>query len=559
MNDLSEFRVLFLKALEVAPRLIGHQDRNPLSPVYGIFGRRYWGWKSAAMPDASNQYAVYYLALLWSLDDADNRFYHQDVLIKWISAGIDALSKLQHKDGSFDQMFPNEHSVGVTSYAVLAIIETDKILGSYFPEDIKSKIGRILERAGKFLIRNKEEYGVISNHIALFAVTFNELWKVTGSKIYKDRCAEQINLLLKSASREGWFKEYEGADPGYETQCIYYLACLAKEGWDTLKEPLGMAVRDYMPYFVHPDGSLGGLYGSRNTSLFYPAGFSQLCDEYPETAKILKCMCKGVAEGNSPSPAYLDLPNALRLAVNYLLAWKNLIEKKTFINKGDYMLPWERNNIYKKFTEAGVAVFGTPAYYCLTGLKKGGVLKIFDKATGQLVFEDGGYSAELGEKQIVTQVHNNPDIEYGNNSFSLTQPFFKVNLRRMTPFRYLVILFLGMTAFRLRFFRERFKKIMVRYLVTSKEPAASMFERRITFADMAIKVQDKITPIRNAQLKNVRSSKDHFAIHMASADYFDFSSPVRSSEISIPMVNKKGITIDYLLTFKGGELSVNIR
>ncbi len=559
MNNLSDFRVLFSKALEIAPRVIGHQDRNPLSPTYGIFGRRYWAWKNAAMPDASNQYAIYYLALLWSLDDSENRFFHQDELIKYIAAGIDAWCRLQHKDGSFDQMFPNEHSVGVTSYTALAVIETNKILGSYFSKNIKSKMAYALERAGKFLIKNKEEYGLISNHLALFAVTFNELWKITGINIYKEKCAEQIDLILKNTSKEGWFKEYESADPGYTTQCAYYLSRLVREGWDILKKPLGVAVKEYLPYFVHPDGSLGGCYGGRNTVLFYPAGFSQLFGEYAEAPKILKCMCQGITEGNSPSPASLDLPNASRLAVNYLLAWKDLKEKNSLINKNDYLLPWERSKIYKKFPEAGVVISGAPFYYCVIGLDKGGVLKIFDKTSRKLVFEDGGYSAELDNKQIATQVYSNSKIEYGDNSLRLIQPFFAINLRRVTPLKYLVILFLGMTAFRFKFFREKFKKILVNHLITGKHPVDCRLERQITFDDITIKIRNRIVALNNARLRNLRSSKNHVTIHMASANYFDFSFPGSCKEIVIPAVAKKGVTIDYLFTFRDGKFSETIR
>jgi len=546
---MSDFSVLFSKALEVAPRILGHQDRNVLSPTYGIFERKYWAWKTSAVPDASNQYAIYYLALLWSLEEETNPFYHSDKVLEWACAGIDTWCSLQKRDGSFDQVFHNEHSVGATSYTLLAILETRKILGDSLRKDTRLRMAASIDKAGRFLLSNDETYGIISNHSALFAVTFHELWDITQDKRYKQKCNEQINTILKNMSEEGWFKEYEGTDPGYMTQCIYYLVKLKEAGWHILDKPIDLAIKEYLPYFIHPDGSLGGCYGSRNTAIFYPAGVALLSCEYAEAKGMLKCMCDGITKGNSPSPASQDLPNAIRLAVNYLLAWEQIKkEENNLKDKSNYCLPWEREKLYKKFPEAGAVVVSTPHYYAISGVKKGGVLKVFDKQNRCFVCEDNGYFANIGKKRVATQVFNDSNAEYLDNSVKVIQHFFFVNLRKMSSLKYLLISIFGMTLFHIKFVREKFKQIMVKYLITGKHRTFHFYERQLVFNDSEIKVKDRIFPSKKKQLKKLRGGVTYSTIHMASADYFDSSCLREEETVIIPEVNEE-ISLNYVLSF----------
>ena len=53
------------KALSQIPRLLSLQDRNPLSPTYGSFHRRYWLDKVDDFPDALPQYGVHSLTLMY--------------------------------------------------------------------------------------------------------------------------------------------------------------------------------------------------------------------------------------------------------------------------------------------------------------------------------------------------------------------------------------------------------------------------------------------------------------------------------------------------------------
>src|SRR5690606_5486645 len=67
---------------------------------------------------------------------------------------------------------------------------------------------------------------------------------------------------------------------------ISFLAKLWQKSQDDgLLGPLGKAV-DFAWYFMHPDGSYAGEYGSRNTYHFYPHGFEVLAHRFPKAGEV---------------------------------------------------------------------------------------------------------------------------------------------------------------------------------------------------------------------------------------------------------------------------------
>ena len=90
------------------------------------------------------------------------------------------------------------------------------------------------------------------------------------------RARSDLQKLLTWQNEEGWFYEYQGCDPGYLTLTLSLLAEINLRGYhDGLLHSLEKAV-DFLDNFVHPDGSFGGEYTSRNTYNFFPHGFEML-------------------------------------------------------------------------------------------------------------------------------------------------------------------------------------------------------------------------------------------------------------------------------------------
>src|SRR3989338_3382062 len=109
-NEKSLSGTFLEMALSETARILSLQDRNPISPTYGSFDREYWQYKKVDTPYASVQGAVFSLALLYKNRLYNNPYYKNKKIIEWIVAGIRFLSKIQKRNGSFDEYYPNERS-----------------------------------------------------------------------------------------------------------------------------------------------------------------------------------------------------------------------------------------------------------------------------------------------------------------------------------------------------------------------------------------------------------------------------------------------------------------
>ncbi|NDV27487.1 formyltransferase family protein [Desulfovibrio sp. JC010] len=517
--------------LTVIPRILAHMDRNALSRTQGVFKRDFWAWKVAPFPDASMQYALRLFAQAYIFDVDGNRFFQSSRLLSYIEQGLSAWADMQHRDGSFDQVFPHDHSFGATAYTVSGVLDVLDMVGEYLPGQAVKRVEAALSRAGEFLLKNEEGYASIANHMALFALAFDQLYRHTSDERYRQRAREFVRELLKIFSPEGWFAEYEGADPGYQTQCLHYLARLAHRGYSELEPAMLEAVTGFMPYFVHPDGSLGGHYGARLTCVVYPGGVSRLAASHQEASAMLDLLAKGVENGTTPIPEWLDLPNAARLASNYLDAARYLRERPAMDVAG-YTLPCLRGSVWKEFSKAGLLIAGTPSYYAVVSTGGGGNIVAFDKATGKRAYEDRGYCALIQEKEHCTQAPGCSSGRVKENSVTITAPFSRLAMQRMTPVRHLCLLMAGLTLFRFKWLRESAKKLLVKLLVRPGPQSSAHMLREISFSENKIIFRDSFTG--PAGMQTVRRVGEGTSIHMASADFFDFSQLAAKFDSAVP-------------------------
>ncbi|MCH8285333.1 hypothetical protein IIB79_02240 [candidate division KSB1 bacterium] len=268
--------------LNAAPSLLSHLNRDPYSPTYGSFDREYWSWQSKDFSNTDFQRAVFPLTVLYLHDFEGNLYYNNSRLLTWIAAGLSFWCKIQYKNGSFDQWYPREYSVGTTAFTLGPAIKTFSILGEKLGqfENLKKNLLRSFRRGADFICSQHESHGFISNHRAGMALSLAYSSKVLGGNKYGDKAGTIIKDIMDHQSPEGWFREYGGADPGYESLGISYLAAYYEATKNEAVLKMLKNSVDFYVNFVHPDGTAGGEYGSRNTELFFPAGFEMLRDYY---------------------------------------------------------------------------------------------------------------------------------------------------------------------------------------------------------------------------------------------------------------------------------------
>jgi len=397
VKSLYEIQVIKAQIQHKIEYILSQLDRDPFSKTAGSFDRLYWGWKLKDYPDATLQRLAYPLTNYYYT--IENTICEEETFLAWIVKSFDYLKIIQHSDGSFDQAFPNEHSHGATAFLLFDIVRTYQLIRDKLEKETSETISATMRRMGDYLIAHDEKHGFISNHLSGAAAGLQVLYNITGDDKYKNHAKLYIKRVLSKQSPEGWYMEYGGADPGYQTMAIYYLANYYLETKDeVVLESLKKAV-DFVSYFVHPDGSFGGEYGSRNTEIFYPGGFALLQKEIPLAKSVLSFMIDKIVRGNTVNLNTIDTGNLAPLLSNYLNVIKYKKEKSS-ANQDDITL-FEKPFI-KDFKDAGIVIYNGEKNYAVIGVSKGGVIKEFDKSSGAKLYDDCGYIGKLTTGEMVS-------------------------------------------------------------------------------------------------------------------------------------------------------------
>lgn len=513
--------------VEIACRhLLSEQNRDPYTPTYGCFDRRYWGWKLVDYPEATFQRNVYPLACLLSqmtkhpLGTTDEP--RANVLTNAVMAGLHFATRIQHSDGSFDQAFPHEHSFGATAFLLHPLLEAYRIVRERCTSSLREEVEKMLRRSAGFLSRYDERHGHIANHLAGGVLSLLVSADFFSEAKYERRASELLGRILAHQSSEGWFLEYEGADPGYQTLCLYYLAQVyALRPNDQLRLALERAL-SFLAWFVHPDGSFGGEYGSRRTSVFYPGGLALLSREFPLANSITRFMLNSIAEGHTVTVRDVDMGNLAPLLSNYmtLLAanWSDQAPSTP-------LLPWEEaeGKTEQDFAKAGLYVRRTPHYYAIVGASNGGVLKVFDRQKRSLIWNDGGYVGQSKQGHyITTQMTDlSRPCNVTADEITIQTPFYRMLRSVPTPFQFMLLRLLNLTVMRNIRLGNWIKGLLVRLLISGKRSEPLHLKRHIKFESERVVLSDKLSMTGQITLNWLEFGRPFVAIHMASARYFE--------------------------------------
>ena len=260
------YRDLFAReALAQIPKILTLLDRNPHSPTYGCFDRSFWQYKVIDFPAGMSQEFVYPLALAYHCDLPGNIYYQQPAIVEWIRAGISYACQSSHRNGSCDDYFPYERAAGAAAFSLLACLSSTTLLDlTHSPE-----ILNFFQRRADWLATHQES-GRLTNHQALITLCLELAGRLLKTERWESHKQERLAQVLSWQNSEGWFIEYEGCDPGYHTLTISCLARLYElNPSEKLRQAIASAVK-LAGEFVHPDGSYGGEYTSRNTYNFFP-------------------------------------------------------------------------------------------------------------------------------------------------------------------------------------------------------------------------------------------------------------------------------------------------
>lgn len=498
-------RDLFARvALAEIPKILTLQDRNRQSPTYGCFDRNFWQYKIIDFPSGMAQEFVYPLALAWDTDLDGNPFYRSEAVREWVRAGIAYAASSGHVDGSCDDYFPFERAAGAAAFSLLACIESYRLLD--LSDDLPVDFFR---RRGRWLARHMES-GRLSNHEALIALIMCRLHQMTGEELWQEAFESRLARLLSwQHQREGWFWEYDGCDPGYLTLTIGALASVqdaAPRG--DVEAALGRAI-DVAAQFVHPDGSFGGEYGSRNTYNFFPHGFELAGEIHNSAVAVNDCILRGIEAGLMP--CYADDHIVGHHLWSYLLAWRHF--------RADRRGSLSHTEGIVRLPDAGLEIHRHDRSQLIVAARKGGVFKLFRE--DRLIASDTQISLRLADGRVaVAHLQGKYDFRSsapdassaGDHEIVIEGHLAWAKQAAMTPAK-LIVLRLAMLTFG-RFFPNMIRRILQRLLITGRTIAPFTFRRHLIRRGSTWTVRDEVWADDWSQIERAMVGVDQTSIHV---------------------------------------------
>jgi hypothetical protein len=493
--------------------LLGAVDRNPYRATYGGFDREFWHYRTSSFPSEMYQEGVLPLALVWAHDMPGNRWYGQPRLRELVIAGLEFSARSCHADGSCDDYYPFERAFGAAVFSLAGAARAYQLVGLDSPA-----IRAWLERRASWIARHGEA-GRLTNHHALAALGLSRVAEITARAEHLNAADDALRRVLAWQHDEGWFEEYGGADPGYQTVTIDCLAQLIGTfGEQLLEAPLRRAVA-FARRFLHPDNSYGGEYGSRGTYHFYPHGFERLAGCNTQAAELADGFLYSLAAGRH---AYFDDD---RLYVHRL---GNLIE--AYLDWSSSCAPSEAANDARNDPEettsylpaAQILVRHGAQSQTIVSAARGGVFKHFTR--GRRATTDAGLIIETTDgRTAVSQSHDlsrrvewlpadDLPVSAPLERLTVSSPLHWARFETMTPPKQ-VVFHLGMWSIG-RWCRSLVRRLLQRRLITRRDECPIRLTRTFEFtADEGVRVTDQIE-LLDARIRIRRMS---FAVDLQTA------------------------------------------
>jgi len=489
-------------------------DRNQYSHTYGSFDRSYWHYRTMDFPCGMYQEFCLPLALAYAHPFPDNKFYQVERMRELAMAGVQYGRISAHPDGTCDDYFPYERALGALVFSLNAMTETCLVLDERPPEVLE-----FFTRRADYL-RKHNETGQLTNHQALAALALYNTYLVTGEERFRAASADFVQICRDwFHPQEGWFQEYEGADPGYQSCTVAFLAKLyQKSGDDKLIELLNPAV-DFCWHFMHPDGSYAGEYGSRNTYHFYPHGFEVMAPRNPRAAYVADMfLTRALPEG----ARYFNDDD--RMCAHYLYDWM-----QAYLDFSDTRSPVARGEapsiepVRRYFEKARMAVHITPNYHAVLNLGKGGVIKVAN-AQGPVYSDTGLIGKTTAGDVLVSHIVDDYKItaDPASGTYTAEGQMCRRKTRLATPRKQIAFRSLNIGLGRL--FPNLLRSILQKILITGKPRTDYRFRREVRLGADDIEILSEINkPAGGADFESVHLASDATSIYVANSNVYQRS------------------------------------
>ena len=476
-NHIKAEYVFLNRALGEIPKILTLLDRNPHSPTYGCFDRNFWHYKIIDFPSGMSQEFLWPLALAWDTEHPGNSYYRSEPVREWVIAGMRYAARSSHRDGSCDDYYLYEKAGGAAAFSLLAFLESYRLLDL---ED--AGLEEFFARRADWLAGHMES-GRLANHQALIALCLQKAGDLLGTDRWEKEKNNRIKTVLSWQNREGWFQEYEGCDPGYHTLTITCLAWLLESspGYLDLRQALEKAVELALE-FVHPDGTFGGEYGSRNTNNYFACGFEIAGAWKPEALWANDRYAEAVERGLTP--CFSD---------DHIIghhAWSDFLTFRKWVKSRPAVPPARKAGVWLE--QAGILIDRNRDTELYAALNKGGVFKLFSE--GRMVCADSNFSVitKSGGREKTASAHlvDRYDISIEEDVVEISGRLGWAGHTQMNTLNLLVLRLVMMSVG--RFSPNLVRKLLQRLLITGKKRSGIRFTRRFVRQGRGWLVRDSL-------------------------------------------------------------------
>lgn len=470
--------------LEQTPRLLGLLDRNPASKTYGCFDRQYWHYNVVDFPSARNQEACLTLALLYKINYKNNIYYNNNLILSWIKGALNFWEKIQNHNGSFNEWYPYESSFVATAFSAYAVSETLLLL----PQLKTPSLIEAVKKAADFISRKSEMR--VQNQMSGAIITLYNTFLLTKEIKYKEASLRKLAELKKLQSKEGWFLEYGGADIGYLSLTVDYLAKFYLKSGNL--ESLRMAAKaaEFIHNFIHPDFTSGGDYGSRNTEYLIPDGFEIL--KTKESSSVSYHIRNSLKNRITVGPYSLDDRYLSYITYTYLQAYQHAKKKVS---------PFKRKKQLQIFDDAGMLVYRND-YSLIANMNKGNSFRAFFKEKS---IYDSGMQLITERSRLFSGYIQKAEKRYNINSCRVDGYLDFISDTKMSPFKLAMFRLFQMTLGRFEFSGSIIKNILRNMLITGRQSNIK-YSREIILSPF-LKITDTLHKIPKGKIIiNTKSS-----------------------------------------------------
>jgi hypothetical protein len=151
------------------------------------------------------------------------------------------------------------------------------------------------------------------------------------------------------------------------------------------------------------------------------------------------------------------------------------------------------------------------------------VLKIYDRNTRSLLWNDGGYVGALGNRLLITTQITDKSRPYSveKDLIAFDTPFYRMPRSQPTPFLFLVLRLLNLTVMRSIFLGNLIKGLLAGLLIRGKNKFPLFLHREVRYEPERVTIRDVLTLAKPADLRWLEYGRPFVGIHMASARYFE--------------------------------------